>query len=84
MANLAMEYAMPNIQLTDAMQDYAERQVRAGAYANVSEVARAGIRRLMEDDGATAFYLLQKDIEDRMASPISKADFDDLFRLDEG
>lgn len=72
---------MPNVQLTESMQDYAERQVRAGVYANVSEVARAGIRRLMEDDGAAAFYLLRKDLEDRMTSPIAAADFDELFSV---
>ena len=70
---------MPNIQLTESMQDYAERQVRAGVYANVSEVARAGIRRLMEDDGAAAFYLLKMDLVDRMASPIAAVDPDELF-----
>ena len=70
---------MPNIQLTESMQDYAERQVRAGVYANVSEVARAGIRRLLEDDGAAAFYLLKMDLVDRMASPIAAVDLDELF-----
>ena len=29
---------MPNISLPEAMQDYAERQVNAGIYANLSEV----------------------------------------------
>jgi len=49
---------MPNISLADAMQNYAERQVEAGVYANLSEVVRAGLRKLMDEDGATAFYLL--------------------------
>ena len=74
---------MPNVQLTDAMQDYAERQVKGGAYANVSEVVRAGMRKLMQDDGATAFYLLKKDLEERMASPDVDVDFDELFGVSE-
>ena len=53
---------MPNISLPEAMQEYAERQVEAGVYANLSEVVRAGLRKLMEEDGAAAFYLLRRDL----------------------
>ena len=74
---------MPNVQLTGVMQDYAERQVKVGAYANVSEVVRAGMRKLMESDGASAFYALKKDIEDRMVSPEANVDWDELFGVDE-
>lgn len=74
---------MPNVQLTEAMQGYAERQVKVGVYANVSEVVRAGMRKLMEDDGAAAFYALKKDMEDRMASPEATVDWDELFGVDE-
>jgi antitoxin ParD1/3/4 len=65
---------MPNISLPDAMQDYADRQVAAGVYANLSEVMRAGLRKLMEDDGATAFYLLQRDLETAAAAPSEDVD----------
>ena len=54
---------MPNIALTPQMQEWVDRQVAAGLYGNASEVARAGLRRLMEEDGAAAFELLRRDIE---------------------
>jgi antitoxin ParD1/3/4 len=54
---------MPNIHLTNAMQDYAQGQISSGAYANLSEVVRAGIRLLMEKDGARQFYVLKADLE---------------------
>jgi antitoxin ParD1/3/4 len=72
---------MPNVQLTDAMQDYAERQVRSGAYANVSEVVRAGMRKLMQEDGAAAFYRLKQDLEAAMAEPVVDVDLDQLFSV---
>ena len=72
---------MPNVQLTETMQDYAERQVRAGVYANVSEVVRAGMRKLMETDGASAFYALRRDLQDAMGQPDQEIDLDDLLGL---
>jgi antitoxin ParD1/3/4 len=72
---------MPNVQLTETMQDYAERQVRNGAYANVSEVVRAGMRKLMDEDGSAAFYALKKSIEEALAQPDEAVDLDELFGL---
>ena len=54
---------MPNIHLTDPMQEYVQGQIKSGAYANLSEVVRAGIRLLMEKDGARQFYALKADLE---------------------
>lgn len=54
---------MPNIHLTGPMQDYVQGQIASGAYANVSEVVRAGIRLLMEKDGARQFYALKAELE---------------------
>lgn len=54
---------MPNVHLTKPMQDYAEEQIRSGAYANLSEIVRAGMRTLMEKDGARAFYALKAELE---------------------
>jgi len=54
---------MPNVHLTEPMQLYAEGQIKSGAYANLSEVVRAGIRLLMEKDGARQFYALKADLE---------------------
>ncbi|WP_333816833.1 type II toxin-antitoxin system ParD family antitoxin [Tabrizicola sp.] len=75
---------MPNVQLTEAMQDYAERQVRSGAYANVSEVVRAGMRKLMDEDGATAFYRLKRELGEAMAEPVVDVDLDELFSVKRG
>ncbi|OYW58931.1 MAG: transcriptional regulator [Rhodobacterales bacterium 32-66-7] len=72
---------MPNVQLTEAMQDYAEGQVRSGAYANVSEVVRAGMRKLMQEDGAAEFFRLKRDLEAAMAEPDVEVDLDELFGL---
>ncbi len=54
---------MPNIHLTTPMQEYAQGQIASGAYANLSEVVRAGIRLLMEKDGARQFYALKAELE---------------------
>lgn len=58
---------MPNVHLTKQMQEYAEAQIEAGAYANLSEVVRAGMRTLMEKDGARAFFALKAEIEKGIA-----------------
>jgi antitoxin ParD1/3/4 len=70
---------VPNISLPDAMQDYAERQVEAGVYANLSEVVRAGLRKLMDEDGATAFYLLRRDLASAAAEPTEEVDLRGLL-----
>ena len=54
---------MPNISLTRPMEEYVQKQLDSGAYANVSEVVRAGIRLLMEKEGARQFYELKGDLE---------------------
>ena len=45
------------------MESYVQGQIKRGAYANVSEVVRAGIRLLMERDGARQFFVLKADSE---------------------
>ena len=59
---------MPNVHLTDPMKDYVQGQIKSGAYANTSEVVRAGIRLLMEKDGARQFYALKADLEAAVTS----------------
>ena len=54
---------MPNVHLTASMEAYVQGQIRSGSYANVSEVVRAGLRMLMERDGARQFYALKADLE---------------------
>ena len=55
---------MPNVHLTRQMESYVQGQIRSGAYANLSEVVRAGIRLLMERDGARQFYALRAELEE--------------------
>ncbi len=54
---------MPNVHLTKPMQEYVQGQIGSGAYANLSEVVRAGLRLLMEKDGARQFYTLKAELE---------------------
>ncbi len=58
---------MPNVHLTKPMQDYAAEQIESGAYANLSEIVRAGMRTLMEKDRARAFYALKAELEEALA-----------------
>lgn len=58
---------MPNVHLTKPMQDYAHAQIESGAYANLSEIVRAGMRTLMEKDGARQFYALKAELEEALA-----------------
>jgi len=69
---------MPNVHLTDPMQKYVQGQIKSGAYANTSEVVRAGIRLLMEKDGARQFYALKADLENAATAAEAGefADFD--------
>lgn len=54
---------MPNVSFTNPMEEYVQKQLESGAYANVSEVVRAGLRLLMEKDGARQFYALKAELE---------------------
>ena len=54
---------MPNVHLTAQMAEYVETQVASGAYANTSEVIRAGLRLLMQSEAARAFHALKADLE---------------------
>lgn len=54
---------MPNVHLTKQMQEYAEAQIEAGAYANLSEIVREGMRTLMEKDRLRAFRELKAELE---------------------
>ena len=69
---------MPDVHLTGPMEAYVRGQIESGAYADMSEVVRAGIRLLMERDGARRFYALKADLEHAMrdAETGAFADFD--------
>jgi antitoxin ParD1/3/4 len=53
---------MPNVHLTKPMQEFADALVESGAYANLSEVVRAGMRTLMEKDRARAYLALKAEL----------------------
>ncbi len=57
---------MPNVHLTKQMQEYAATEIVTGAYANLSEILRAGMRLLMEERGATAFYKPKAELEEQV------------------
>jgi antitoxin ParD1/3/4 len=59
------------------MQDYAETLIKSGAYANLSEVVRAGMRGLMERDGARQFYALKAELE-AAAQEVENGDYIDF------
>ena len=58
---------MPNVHLTKPMEAFVDRLIQSGEYANVSEVMRAGIRTLMDRQGARQFYQLKTELEEALA-----------------
>ncbi len=68
---------MPNVHLTEPMQNYVQGQIKTGAYSNLSEVVRAGIRLLMEKEGARQFYSLKADLE-HAVEDADKGNFSDF------
>ncbi len=58
---------MPNVHLTKPMQEFAEAQIKSGAYANLSEIIRAGMRALIEKDRARDFFALKAELEEALA-----------------
>lgn len=68
---------MPNVHLTRQMQEYAEAQIESGAYANLSEVVRAGMRQLMEKDRARAFLALKAELEE-IAEAVERGEYVDF------
>lgn len=69
---------MPNVSLTKQMQEYAEAQVASGAYANVSEVVREGMRRLMAKERAE-LEALRAELQRSLASPSVEVDVRELL-----
>jgi antitoxin ParD1/3/4 len=57
----------------------ARSDISCRVYANLSEVVRAGLRKLMDEEGATAFYLLRQDIASAVAEPTIDVDLHDLL-----
>lgn len=59
---------MPTIRLTGPLQDYVQQQVRSGLYPDAEAVVQAGLRLLMERDGARGFAALKADLADAAAA----------------
>ena len=68
---------MPNVHLTALMEAYIKGQIESGAYANMSEVVQAGLRLLMEREGARQFYALKADLEHAVRQA-EAGEFDDF------
>lgn len=65
---------MPDIPSPDALRDHAERRARAGVHADLSEVVRAGPRKSMDEDGATALHRPRRDLAAAAAEPTEDVD----------
>ena len=72
---------MPNVHITPQMKAYVQGQIKSGAFANVSEIVRAGIRLLMERDGALHFYALKAELEEALREA-EAGSFDEFDPLD--
>lgn len=68
---------MPNVHLTDPMQAYVQNLIKSGSYANLSEVVRAGIRLMMEKQGAREFYQLKTELEEAIAE-LDRGEFEEF------
>ncbi len=68
---------MPNVHFTAPMEAYIKEQIESGAYANRSEVVRAGLRLLMERDGARRFYAMKAELEHAVREA-EAGEFDDF------
>ena len=75
---------MPNVSFTERMEELVQKQIKSGAYANVSEVVRAGLRMLMEKDQARFVqhrWAYLNELDDAVASIDKGATYvgDDVF-----
>ena len=53
-----------SVTLGDHFSHFVDEQIKDGRFSSVSEVVRAGIRLLMERDGARQFYALKADLDE--------------------
>jgi antitoxin ParD1/3/4 len=60
---------MHEVQLTPRLAEFVEAQVASGLYADASEVIRAGLRRLMEQEDAALGRLRAALIEGEESGP---------------
>lgn len=65
-----------NINLTPKMDRYVDKKIRSGQYANASEVLRAGLRALEQDEQEDLAKLeaLRAAIDAGIASGVAKGD----------
>lgn len=58
---------MPNVSLTPELEGFAERCVASGRYGNVSEVMRAALRLLQEQEEKRAAFVRMLEAAEREA-----------------
>jgi len=65
-----------NINLTPEMDKFVDAKIRSGQYANASEVLRAGLRALDEDDqeNQAKLHALRKAVRAGIDSGVAKGD----------
>lgn len=68
---------MANVHLTKSMEEYVQGQIQSGAYADVDEVVQAGLRLLMEHDGARQFFAMKNELEEAVKAA-EKGEFSDF------
>lgn len=61
-----------NVHLTDKQQKFVQQRVASGSYASASEVIRAGLRALEEDE------LWREDVRQKIADGVAQAKLGDL------
>jgi antitoxin ParD1/3/4 len=65
-----------NINLTPEMDKFVDAKIRSGQYANASEVLRAGLRALDEDDqeNQAKLHALRTEVRAGIDSGVAKGD----------
>jgi antitoxin ParD1/3/4 len=73
----SQECGMPNVSLTPELEGFAEQCVASGRYGNVSEVMRAALRLLQEQEAKRAAFTRMLEQADR------EADEQGCFEIDQ-
>lgn len=69
---------MPNVSLTPELERFAEECVRSGRYGNVSEVARAALRLLQDEERQRRAFVEMLDRAEAEGEMAGFADVDEV------